>query len=89
MYYVACGLEIPLSRTTKTSTYMNHGFDDTRNQNPSITREENNRLGHTDLFVQVSNKESRGFEFESHYYHTVGKKSTVKDLNKTEIGKMS
>ena len=33
---------------------------------------------------QASNEKSKGSEFETHHYHTVGKESTVKDLNKTE-----
>ena len=60
----------------------------TRTHNPLITSGENNHFGHTNMSVWVSNKESRGSEFETHHCHTVGKKSTVKDLNKTEFGKI-
>lgn len=41
IYYFACGLEIPPSRTKKPRTYVNHGF----------TSEENNRFGNTGLFL--------------------------------------
>ena len=49
--YFTFALEIPLSRKAKPSTYVNHVFEDTRTQNSLITSGENNRLGHTDLFV--------------------------------------
>ena len=35
--YFACGSEIPLSRTSKLRTCVNHGFDETLPQNPLIT----------------------------------------------------
>ena len=47
IYYFACGLEISLSRTTKPSTYVNHGFDETRTQNPVVTSRKNNCFGYT------------------------------------------
>ena len=80
---------IPLIKTTKPSTYVNHSFDETQTQNTLITTGENNRLGHTDLFAYVSNRESRGSEFESNHCHTMGKKSTGSNLNKLELTEFS
>ena len=43
--------EVPLSSATKSSTYVNHGFDKTPIQNLFITSGENNHFGPIDLFV--------------------------------------
>ena len=44
-------LYIPLSRTTKPSTYVNDGFEETRTQNHLIIGGENTRSGRTGLSV--------------------------------------
>ena len=44
-------------QTTKTSTYMKHGFDETQTQHSLITSWENNRFGHIDLFLHICKKE--------------------------------
>ena len=51
--YFACGSEIPLSRTSKLSTCVNHGFDETLTQKPFdyYYSEENNSVSHTDQFI--------------------------------------
>ena len=88
IYQLAYGVEIPLHRTAKLNTYVNHDFEGTGNQRLFITSGENNRFDHTNMFAQVSNNERKGTEFEFHHCHTVEKKWTVKDVNKKEIDKI-
>ena len=82
IHYLACGLDIPLRRTIKPSIYVKiDGFGETRTR--ILVGRLTFLVKQTCLFRFPTRIER--FWIQSHHYHIVREKSTVKDLNKTEI----
>ena len=74
---------------TKSSMYLNHGYDKTHTQNPLILRRYHISFGHADQYdrnSKVSVYESR-IILNSSLIITTGKTLTVKDMSRPKIQK--
>ena len=69
---------------TKSSMYMNHGYDKTHTQSPLILRRNDISFGHADQYDQID--ESR-IILNSSLIITTWKASTVKDMSRPKIQK--
>ena len=87
--YFACGLAIPQSTAAKSSTYMNHGSDESRTQKHFILEANVAALVIQSCLAKTVSFASRNQGFPSSgLIITIGKISIDKDLNKHKIHKL-